>query len=145
MKYDECYKLALQKFDLTERPNFPEGIRKWYAYKGGETHIFETENAALKFSPNIEMFLENQKDIDEVYETLVKVEREASGIFHKNLREKYSKIPDSIYNRCYSVACDRAHSGGYDEVSYVLDDMIRFALDIIAFAEADKDESLYSS
>ena len=85
IKFEEACKQV--GYDRTaERP---KSIFKYFAYKSGKAHEFETMKEALAFSKNVEKAMANQDEIDVFRNRQREGEHAAVDLWMKELRDDY--------------------------------------------------------
>ena len=102
-----CVKEANVVFGKIQKP---EEIVKFYAYKNGESKLFDSRENAKEFSNNIEKVIINQDEIDLCKNKQKEFSIFVDKLFHEKLREEHSDLPDNIYNHCLGFARDRSDS-----------------------------------
>ena len=117
-------------FSHRETCPFVDPAPTYNAYKNGQCTNFADREQANKFSKLIETVFVKNPDREKWFEEARIQEGRAIEIFHNDLREEYSDVPDEIYDLCYSKAYDRGHHAGFDEVASYLNETIDFANEI---------------
>lgn len=120
--------------EIKSNHHFPEMVMpvyRYYAYLNGTATTFDTMDEAKKHSKLVERVQINK---DEVTDYQNKVKNIYSDIYNEWdawLRNQYSDVSHEVYSLCMSMAYDRGHSSGYDEVESYLSDYIYFAKSIL--------------
>ena len=107
----------------------PEMVYRWYSLKNGETHVFDTHEAARKVSSLVERVAtqESKDAYKEASNARRILEIEAIALFEKELREEYSYLSDSLYDLCYDAATNHPNAYSYDDIANLMDDIVEFA------------------
>jgi hypothetical protein len=124
-RFDEYRKEVQEKYGNMEKP---EKIKQWFYYEKGKAYgPFETQPD----KKNKEMVVVNNDEIKNYWETIKKMENESYENWFNDLKEEYNYLNFKTFNLCYSMAYDRGHSYGYDEVANYMIDIANFAENII--------------
>ena len=118
--------------EIKEKYKFPEKVEqiiKYYAYKNGNSVLYDTRQEAESYSKMIERVCINQDKVDEYWIEYKNVNTLVFDTWYDELREEYSRFNDDQFNLIYRMACDKGDSYGYDEVASY---MIQFS----AFADS---------
>ena len=111
----------------------PKSIYKYFAYKSGKAHEFETMKEALAFSKNVEKAMANQDEIDVFRNRQREGEAAAVELWLKELRADYPELTDKQFGIIYDKAYEDGHPAGYDEVGLHFQDLYYFCMN---FAKA---------
>lgn len=125
------YHEACEQADF-DRSNYPTREYRYVAYKSGTATYFDDKHSANQHSKLVERVQVNEEDYKKEVEKYRAKEQKAFDIWYNSLREEYSNISVQVFNHCYSMAYERGHSTGYDEVANCMIDTIDFAEKIIA-------------
>lgn len=112
---------------------WPKPIFKYFAYKSGKAHEFETMKEALAFSKNVESAMANQDEIDVFRNRQAFRAALAVDLWMKELRADYPELTDKQFGVIYGKAYEDGHSAGYDEVGLHFQDLYYFCMN---FAKA---------
>lgn len=130
---DACRSVGYDPRDI----NVPPAVYKYFAYVEGNGVECSSSTEASNMSSLSERVQINKAEVHEYWANRAELERKASDIFHKALRNKYCYVSDVVYNRCYSEAYERSHSSGYDEVANHLAGYIDLAKDILDISKCE--------
>lgn len=122
------YSQIKAKFKYPERV---QPIYKYYAYKDGIAAIFDNRNDAHNHSKHVEQFQYNKDEYALYTAKYNEVDSAVYTAWEAALRVQYPNITTEVFDKCMSMAYDRGHSSGYDEVESYLNDYINFAIDIL--------------
>lgn len=119
---------------------YPAGAEftKWYGYRAGEAlGTFDTKDDAIKAGATV-----TEKSLDEdAFKAAKKKYRDnqnaISAAFDAELRDGYPPMSDEMFSAIYSMAYDRGHSYGYDEVAMYFDDYYDFAKKVIEISKKE--------
>ena len=135
---------ACKQVGYDRTAEWPKPIFKYFAYKSGKAHEFETMKEALAFSKNVEKAMANQDEIDVFRNRQREGEHTAVDLWMKELRDDYPELTDKqfgiIYDKAYedgySVEYDEDdHSAGYDEVGLHFQDLYYFCMKFVKAGE----------
>ena len=132
MKYFSYY---MQEAGVPERSSKPESKYVWHAYKNGRlvyTSEVSRADAELRGDTKlVEKVLQNEEEINAWKQLYEETSNKASDLWYADLREEYSYLNDAVFSLCYSKAWEDGHSAGHDEVESHMQDVVRFAEEVI--------------
>ena len=111
---------------------------KWYGYKAGTSlGTFDTKDDAIKAGATV-----TEKSLDEKAFKAAKRKYQDNqnaivDAFCKELRDDYPSMSDEMFSAIYSMAYDRGHSSGHDEVALYFDDYYDFAMKVIEISKKE--------
>lgn len=118
----------------------PKNIIKYFGYRDGKclgTFHSETE-ARTNGAIAVEKCFENYDDILKWQNDWNKALGELNDKWHAWLRKEYGHLNDGVYGIVYTMAYERGHSAGYDEVASYMSDFSDFAEKIIKESKIGK-------
>ena len=119
---------ACKQVGYDHAAEWPKSIFKYFAYKSGKAHEFETMKEALAFSKNVERAMANQDEIDVFRNRQREGEHAAVDLWMKELRDDYPELTDKQFGIIYDKAYEDGHSAGYDEVGLHFQDLYYFCM-----------------
>lgn len=109
------YQEYLSKYTFPERV-LP--VQKWFAYHNGEVFgPFDDMDDATNISKNVELVVINQKEMDDRYNEVIRIDQLIQQEWYADLRNVYEDLNDETFNVIYNEAYDRGHCSGMDEVA----------------------------
>ena len=124
-RFEEYKKEVQEKYGNIEEP---EKIKLWFYYEKGKAYgPFETPPD----KKNREMVVINNDEIHGYKKTIKKIEADSFDNWFNDLKKEYNDLNDITFDLCYSMAYDRGHSYGYDEIANYMIDIAIFAENII--------------
>lgn len=133
IRFAECAKAV--GYDMNRVP--PEKKYVWHAYKAGKVFTFDNEKEARQVSKNIERQYTNDDEYKNFWIEQRKKEAEAVAYWYQQLSEYYGGLTTKIFSLCYTMAYEKSHAFGYDEVADSMFDFVLFAKRIIECYDDD--------